>query len=66
MKQVNYVPEVRVGAIGRISVAYQRTVKVFSEDRFCHIGGTVLVDMKKGKVFIPCEPYIMPHAVTAP
>jgi len=24
------------------------------------------VDMKEGEVFIPCEPYIMPHAVTAP
>ena len=52
--------------IGCIAVAYQRPVKIFSEDGFCHVGGTVPVYMKEGKVFITCGLYKMPHAVTAP
>jgi len=52
--------------IGCIPVAHQRPVKVLSEDSFGHVGGTMSVYMKEGEVFIACEPYIMPHAVTAP
>ena len=52
--------------IGCIPVAHQRSVKVLSEDGFCHLGRPMPVDMKEGKVFITCEPYKMPHAVTAP
>ena len=52
--------------IGGIPVAHQRPVKVFSEDGFCCVGRAVPVDMKEGKIFIACKPYIMSHAVTAP
>ncbi len=52
--------------IGRIPVAHQGPGKVLSEDGFGHVGRPMPVDMKEGEVFIPCEPYIMPHAVTAP
>ena len=52
--------------IGRIAVAHQRPVKVFSEDVFCHVGRSMPVYMKEGELFITCEPYIVPHAVTAP
>jgi len=52
--------------IGGIAVAHQRPVKVFSEDAFCHVGRTVPIYMKEGEGFIACEPYKMPHAVTAP
>ncbi len=52
--------------IGCIPVTHERTVKVLSEDRFCHLGRAMSVDMKEGEVFIACEPYIVPHAVIAP
>ena len=52
--------------IGCIPIAHQGPVKVLSEDGFCHLGRAMPVDMKEREVFIPCEPYKMPHAVTAP
>ena len=52
--------------IGCIPIAHQRSVKVLSEDGFCHVGRPMPVYMKEGEVFIACEPYEMPHAVTAP
>ena len=52
--------------IGCIPVTHQRSVKVLSEDGFCHLCRPMPVYMKEGEVFITCEPYKMPHAVTAP
>ncbi len=51
--------------IGGIAVAYQCTIKVLSEDGFCHLGRPMPVDMKEGEVFSPCGPHIMVDAVTA-
>ncbi len=51
--------------IGCIPITHERSVKILSEDSFCHLGRSMPVDMKEGEVFIPCEPYIMPSAVTA-
>jgi len=52
--------------IGCIAVAHQRPVIVLSENGFCHLCRPMPVYMKEGEVFITCEPYKMPHAVTAP
>src|SRR4030067_199873 len=52
--------------IGCIAVTHQRSVKVLSEDGFCHLSRPMSVDMKQGEVLISCEPHIMPHAIRAP